>query len=349
MANLTSTRETFQKLIIPLVFVIIAAILISLIFFRYKSKTVHIPAQSPPPSPPVIKQDPKQKQPLTLDFSKLSKKEFPKTLPVYTLEKYQDLSSDNAQQVANSLSFTDPPSLVDKNTSDGIQYTWQKGETNLTLSRSSLRYKTPMVDKNTILLTENQLQDIAKEFIARIPTAQKDLEIDSQKTTYLKKGQALPTTTNSFENADLVSLYFQKSIEGFHLLPSDPSSPTAFLTIQKNGNIITLNLRLYKQFTKGNSYKLRSLDDAVLLLKQGKGKVAQTLLLDENGKAIENFRTQPQDIKNLTVTAVDITYFLPEENTTIQPIYVFIGEFTKENQKGRTVIYLPAIDNAIKP
>lgn len=344
MANLTSTKEIARKLLIPLAFVTVAIMLISLIFFRYKNKSLPTPSQSPPPSPALIKQDPKQKLPLTVDFSKLPKKEFPENLPVYTLEKYQDFSAEDAQTVANSLSFNAPPFFVDKNTSDGIQFTWQNGQTTLTLSRSSLRYKNAADDNNNPVLAENQLQDVAKYFIYRIPFVQKDLEIDPKKTTYLKKGQALPTTTNSFENANLVDLYFQKSIEGFSLLPNDPSSPTAFLTIQKNGNIITLNLRLYKQFTKGNSYKLKPLDDTVSLLKQGQGKIVQTLLLDENSKAIENFRSQPQDIKNLTITDVKIAYFLPEdENVIIQPVYVFEGEFTKDNQKGKAVIYLPAL------
>jgi len=284
-----------------------------------------------------------QKPPSFIDLTQVPKKQFPKTLPVYSLTKYSELSQDEAQQVAGALGFADPPFLIDKNTSEGVQYNWQIGDVSLTISPLSIRYKNLNSSNSTIPLNQDQLTQAARDFIARISISPKDLQSNLKKTSYLKKTPSQFTSAPSFDLADVVELHFETIIEGLPLIPNNPNSSTTIVRIAKNGDIASLNLRLYKDLTKDQVFDLKDFDQAKNEVSLGKGKIVQTYLLDENGQALELFSVLPTEIKNLQIKDVYLAYFLPDKDTQIQPVFVFEGTFKKGNQNGKAWLYLPAI------
>lgn len=344
MANLTTTSSLVKKLVFPLIILLVIIGLVILIFFRYRQKPQENQvANNKTPEAPVIKQDPKQRPPSFIDLTQIPKKQFPKTLPVYSLTKYAELPQDEAQQIAGALGFANPPFLIDKNTSEGIQYNWQIGDVSLTISPLSLRYKNSNSSNSSIPLNQDQLINIARDFIERISISPKDLQFNLKKTSYLKKIPSQFASAPSFELADLAELHFETLTEGLPLIPNNPDSSTVIVRIAKNGDIASINVRLYKELVKGQDFGLKDFDQAKNEILQGRGKVVQTYLLDENGQALELFSVLPTDIKNLQIKDVYLAYYLQDKDTSIQPIYVFEGTFKKGDQNGKAWLYLPAI------
>lgn len=305
-------------------------------------------SQNPLPSPQIL-QDSRQKQPQIIDFSKIGEVNFPKTLPVYQPEYFPNFSKQESQSVATTLGITVEPFLVEENTIEGTQFNWQQQNTNLTLSRYWLRY-TDTTASPQQQLNEQELESGARSFINKIPVSDKNLTANSKKVVYLKKTESLPIAVKSFADADLVDFFFDNKLENIPLLDNNPRSSIASIRLEKNGHVQSLNLHLAKGFTKGNQYKLKPLENAIQEVKNKKGKVVQSVVLDDAGQALELFRTQPVDVSDTTVTSVQLAYLLPYNNQDlIQPIYVFVAEFTKNNQNGRLYIYLPAIDITAKP
>ena len=202
---------------------------------------------------------------------------------------------------------------------------------------------------STIPLNQDQLTQAARDFIARISISPKDLQSNLKKTSYLKKTPSQFTSAPSFDLADVVELHFETIIEGLPLIPNNPNSSTTIVRIAKNGDIASLNLRLYKDLTKDQVFDLKDFDQAKNEVSLGKGKIVQTYLLDENGQALELFSVLPTEIKNLQIKDVYLAYFLPDKDTQIQPVFVFEGTFKKGNQNGKAWLYLPAIKWQILP
>lgn len=344
MADLTTTSSLVKKLVFPLIILLVIIGLVILIFFRYRQKPEENQAvNKKTPEAPVIKQDPKQRPPSFIDLTQIPKKQFPKTLPIYTLTKYSELSQDEAQQVAGALGFQEPPFFIDKNTTEGIQYNWEEKDASLALSPISLRYKNANSSLNSVSQSEEALTAIARDFMAKISITPANLQANPKKTVYLKKTPSLPVSTSSLAQADLVDIQFETKIEDLPVLSNSPNSSTTVIRLAKNGDVVSLSMRLYKEIARGQTFNLKDLKQAKEEITAGKGTIVQTLILDENNQALELFRVLPTEIKNLQIKDVYLAYYLQDKNPSVQPIYVFEGTFKKGNQNGKAWLYLPAI------
>lgn len=349
MADLTTTIHYIKRLAVILIFLSLVGILLVTIFYQYREK----PPQSPsakPISPPIINQDPSQKQPQFFDFAKAQIATIPENLPVFSAEKY-NLTDQLTQNLAASFGFTTPPSNVDENTVDGKQYNWIQNDLSSAVSQTRLRFEKSKSTQPQANLPQNQLQEVASDFIQKIPLIAKDQVLNWQKTKYLNLANGRLVSASSFEESQIIEFVYDKNINDLPLVGRSPNTGYSVLRIKKNGEIIYLSSLIFNRFIELDSYKLKSLQQAIAQVKSGQGKIVRTAVLDENGQALELFRTQPVEINSITFTNISLAYFLVDDpNETIQPIFVFKGKFQKEpNQDGEVVIYLPAIDNSANP
>lgn len=349
MADLTTTIHYIKRLAVILIFLSLVGILLVAIFYQYREKPPQLPSAKPI-SPPIINQNPSQKQPRFFDFAQTQTTTVPERLPVVTAEKY-NLTDQIAQNIAASFGVTTQPFLIDENTLDGKQYNWTQNGLSLALSQTRLRFEKTKSTQPQANLPQNQLQEIASNFVQKIPLTAKEQVLNQQKTKYQSLANGRLVSASSFGGSQIIEFVYDKNISNLPLVGHSPNTGYSVLRIKKNGEIIYLSSLIFNRFVELDSYKLKALQEATDEVRSGQGKMVRTAVLDENGQALELFRTQPVEIGSVTFTNISLAYFLTDDpNETIQPIFVFEGKFQEEpNQDGEVVIYLPAIDNLANP
>ena len=347
MPNLTTTIQLIKRASTVLVFLFLVSLLLVAIFFRYQKKA---PQEAPPVpiSSPIINQNPNQKQPALLNLSQLETATIPENLPAFIAQKYT-ITDIAAQTLAKGFGITNNPSFVEEETLDGKQYNWDEGNLSLTVSQTSLLFKNK-TKITGVKLSLKELKEKAAFFVQKVPLAD-NLAIDDQKTKYLTiTDKDRLKSASSFENAHLVEFSYQKNLSGLPLLTNQPDSPYTSIDIAKDGQVVYLSSRFFEKFTQLDSYPIKSASEAVDQIKNGQGKIVLTQILDENGQALELFRNQPININSALINKLSLAYFLPDNpQETIQPIFVAEGNFQRENEKGRVLIYLAAIKSLIQP
>lgn len=344
MATLTTTVQ-FLKRIAPFAgFLLIVIGLIAVIVFRATREPTQIKPSPKPVAPPKILQNPAQKRPGLIDFSQAQIPTVPKELPVFGTEKY-NLSESAVKTLASSFGITVDPFLVEENTLDGRQYNWKQDTLRLTASETDLRYEN-RVENHSLQgnLSQNELLEKTSSFIQKIPVLPSDLVFNSEETKFLSIKKNRLVSAEGFVNAQLVEFSFDKKLAEIPIVGKTSSSTYVKIRIAKNGTIIYISSRFFNQFPEKELHELKTSQQAIAEVKNGQGSVVETALLDENGQTLELFRVQPFDVKTAAITKISLAYFLPADlKEPVQPIFVFKGNFKKDNQKGRIVIYLPAL------
>ena len=309
----------------------------------YKADDILNVAPIPIP-PPLINQNPSQKQPAGFDFSTFQIPEIPKELPIFNAKPYS-MTDSTAKAFASNMGFTEEPFLVEENTTDGTQYDWQKGQETLILSQSRLIYQNNSLETDQDLSLDT-LKQITFSFIQKASVIGEVTQQDSSKTKFLSisGGERLKSRV-SLQDAQFAEFAFDKQLSGVTIVGEVPSTPYALTRIKKDGEVAYLASRFFENFTQGETYQIKSSKEVIEEIKSGKGKVVQTQILDENGQALELFRNQPENIELATITKLNLAYFLPDDPTQpIQPIFVFEGTFqSAKGENGKVIIYLPAI------
>ena len=342
MANLTATAQSIKKIAPVLIFGLIILILVGAIIYRLTNKPkAPLPA---PINPPEITQNPSQQQPNSYDFSQLKTAEIPKELPIYMTRLY-NVTDAVAKSLAEGFGLGGEP-RIQENTLDGRQYSWSFQDHQLTINQKSLIFSAKAPPKPDNLALE-QIQDAASFFIQKIPLFDTDLELKQDKIKYLVDRQYWLVNAGTFEAAEKIEFSFDKKLSGLSLLDAVPESTYATVRVRKDGEVVYLSTRLSGGFTQDKIYPIKSAQEAIEEIKNGKGKVVQTQLLDEYGQAVEPFRSQPQTIQLAEINKLELAYFLPDDLTEpVQPIFVAEGTFKIGSENGRVVIYLPAIKQA---
>jgi len=344
MTDLTTTAQSLKKIGTVLAVLLIIILLVGAIIFRVKKQEIRPSATPIPINPPQIRQDPSQKSPSTIDFSQIQSLNIPKELPAYATDKY-NLTDQSVKTLAHSFGITNPPTVIEEDTHDGKQYNWESGNSRLTASQTALRYesKTQTIETKGSF-SQDELLDKALSFTQKIPVIDKEVTYNSQKTRYLNISNGRLASASSFENAQIVEFSFDKKLSSLPILGQSPDSNFVKIRMEKNGSISYLSARFFSKFTEQNLHKVKTQKEATEEVRRGQGKIIQTLILDENGQALELFRAQSVDIKTAIITNVSLAYFLPSDlGEPIQPIFVFEGNFKKGNETGKVVIYLPAL------
>ena len=347
MTSLTATAQFFKKVAPLLTFLAITALLIFLITFRLTRETIK-PQPSPLPiTPPNIDQNPAQKRPSLIDFSKVQISPTPEELPVFETEKYT-LPESVIEKLASSFGITTRPFLIEENSLDGRQYNWQQESIKLSVSQTELRYENRSENQQAEgRLSQEELLSIASSFIQKIPVLPPEVVYNPQKTKYLIFSKNRLSSADNFPNAQVVEFSFDKKLATLPVIGTTPDSLYLKVRITKNGKITYLSSRFFNRFLERGSYQIKTSEQAIEEVESGQGQIVQAVLLDENQQALELFRNQPVDVKFATITKISLAYFLPsQEISMLQPIFVFEGNFQKDNQNGKIIIYLPAIKNS---
>lgn len=340
MSNLTSITQTTKKVGTIILVISTIALLLGLIYFRFKEKE-----QAPIPlDTPSIRQNPGQKAPGTLDLSsiKANELEFPKELPVFGLQSYQ-MTDEGAKAQAKNLGLDGDPTRIEEATLDGKQYSWDLQNQRLTLSQTTiLHHNNPPEKLDSFTL--DQLKNAASDFLQKAPLIGNNLVSNEIRTKYLISDRGGITSTGSFESAQLVEFSFDKKLSGLELVDNTPDSTFTTVRIRKDGAVVYLSSRFFETINQGKNYALMSATEAINQISKGQGKVVQTQILDQYGQALDLFRNQPVNVPSAKITNLSLAYFLPDKlEEPLQPIFVAEGAFQENNETGKIVIYLPAI------
>lgn len=349
--NLTRYSELYKK---SRPFLGVGIIILSLLVLIYLKYFVETEKQKTGPkiTPPSISQNPNQDLPKEFKFPDATSITIPQQLPVYQTS-LTDLNDQEYRQIAAIFGITDAPTLTNKNTHDGTQLIWQQSGSILTISQTNLMYSsyTKSIPKPALTLTE--LKNVAESLIAKISILDKSLQLDLSRIIFIKTRinagtyEDELTSADSFEDAEYIEFNFLKNLSDSPVYYGPPDASFLQIRLAKDGRLVQLTSRIFKDFTPAENYNLKSPQEAIAEVKNGQGKIVQTLFPDKYGQAFEIFRTQPAAIENLDVQHISIAYYLPSNPTEyIQPVFVFEGIFNyKPDQIGRAIIYLPAIKN----
>src|SRR3990167_1292144 len=343
MADLTHTSQTIKKIGPLLLIFSIIAVLIGIIVYRLtRGPEIKPPA---PISPPIINQNPNQKQPRNFDFSDAQTEHIPETLPIYSIAPYS-ITETTATTLASNLGFQGNPSSVKENTLDGSEFNWNLDGSRLTISQTNIEYRNSNdQSQNQATATElslDQLQEQINTFIRKIGLLGEDLKF--QKTEFPIISEGLRTTANSFEEAQIVEFSYTKSLPSLPLVDNSPATGFTTVRITKKGKIIYLSSRFFDKFSEASTYKLKTAEEAEKEVQNGGGKIIQALLLNESRQPVISYE-HAMNIEKAYIKRISLAYFLPSDiKDTVQPVFVFEGIFkTNKNENGRIVIYLPAI------
>src|SRR3989304_2346057 len=345
MTNLTQTSQLLKKIGPFLLIIGIIGLLLVGIFYRYQKPAVQPTGTQIPIPSPQIKQNPAQKQPGAFDHSQVEEPQIPQNLPVYSLKKY-DLTEQMAKSAALIFVITNDPFLIEPNTHDGKQYNWQQEDLDLTLSETTIRFEKKAANLNTQdILLEEALQRISSEFVQKNPLLDKDLVANLQKTQYLRLENERFIGAGTFASSQIVQFFYDKKLSDYPLIGNSPDILPTIIKIQKNGEIISLSARFFKEYEMSGTAQLKSSSEAIGEIKTGKGKVVQTLILDQYGQAVELFRVAPVDVRSARINKISLVYFLPPDTgDLIQPIFNVEGKFDyNDGESGKITIYLPAV------
>lgn len=348
MFSLSQARNHSGTVLKILGGVIVVAALIALIITRFASQKAPqiTPAAIPPPQ---IAQNPSQKQPQTIDFSDTQIGQMPEELLVYSpvLPTFTD---SEFKSIGASFGVLSEPSSVETDTLDGTVYRWSTPNTSLTINNLALMYRNLIPENPQVALPQNQLQQIAQDFIQKIPVLDKSINLDPKETTFLNTKTEDFVSEPSFESAQLLELNYFKKLSNFPLYFGSTHSPYLKIRIRKNGTVDYLNSKLFADFRPEEAYKLKTPQTAIFEIKNGKGKIIETLLPDENNKVLELYREKPLDIETLRIKSLNVAYYQePNTEKPIQPIFVAIGEFeTANGEKAQSTIFLPAIAGGVQ-
>lgn len=340
MISLTELTQKYKLLLIIIFLIVLIAALIYLAI----SKNTAPSGVNQKVTPPQITQNPSQKRPGVVDITQIqAPSSIPKELPIFNIQKsiITDAISKNA---ALTFGINAAPFLVEQNTTDGTQYNWDQNGLVLTLSQSSLRYENKKKSAGQELSLLG-LQGVAGHFIQSLPLVDKGFALNNQKTKYLKRNPKGPLVgVGSFELAEVIELSFDKTINEIPVVSRTSEKSYLTLMINKVGIVEFLTYRHFAGLSQQGLYKLKSINDSLVEVRNGQGIIVRAAMPDEFGYALEPEKLYPVDINTLKIISVKLGYFLPENfDEILQPVFVFEGEFEKGGKRGRVIIYLPAI------
>ena len=348
MPNLTQSAKiakNIAKITIPAA---IIAILVIVIYLQYSTPHNAPINQLPAPKPPIIYQEPGQKQPQLIDVSQIQLPQIPNELPAYQVKTYPLADKDYAD-IASTLGVNTPPSLTEEQTIYGKQVNWKQDNSTLTINQYNLRYENQIPNQTGTNLSEDQIKQKGDDFMKKLSAVGDNLII--RKVNYLKNPNQSSKSNDSyfqsaasFDESQTLEIVYDKKLSNYPLYAGNSNNSYAILRITKDGTIIYFASKIFQSFTPSNSYKLKSTKDAINQIQNHQGKVVQTQIPDQNGQILELFRTQPQSINVTNIKSLTIAYLLPTDITQpIQPVFVAGGEFKNSNNDvGEVTIYLPA-------
>jgi hypothetical protein len=365
--SLTTTSRNFKrgmKLLVLVAFIYYLMILF--VFPKAKQIADSLNENKDPPVPTYGQMDPLKftKKPLNDPQPKytLNTKngklptDFPKKLPVYKFlsPKYSYLAGTQAQEDAKFLGFTSRDLVTDLK---GHIYRWRSLESGgileintdtrkLTLETNiygkSMEFKSGSID------TE-QGKNIANNVFTAIGRLDDPLYKSGQRVVHLAtfSGNNLLETTLG-KVAQLARVDFYRTIGRYPILGPDPEiglmyivlrnptkgeSPFNYVNVSVDYHTIDANVKA--------TYPIVTIENAWQQVALGNGIVVK--VRPKNGNYFAPY-TKTR-VENALIDKVSLAYYeTPEDQTYLQPIYVFEGKYTTKGTEGGDItIYYPAV------
>lgn len=337
MNSLGETSIFFKKYLLPLALFILVSFLVWLIYLRYQN-----PKTTPQPTitPPSIKQLTSQKAPNSYKIDAKFPK-IPKDLPIYSVQ-VASLDDQFSSNIAKAFGITSAYNSKDP-TYSGIQYFFKQDNLELVVNPLEIRFKDRREPKYGTT-TEAELGKLATIYINKLAISQQELSLDPTKTNYLKiAGDEYQGTSK--ENAQVYIFFFNASIDNFPILGNSQEASLAKVTMTNSSLVTAAKVKYPYSLSQKEPYKLKTGGEAIKELEANQGKIVSATTFDEFGKAGELYNFLPTNISQVIIKNIYIAYFLPDKtDSTLQPIYVFEGEFkSTKNESGAIRILVPAI------
>lgn len=285
-------------------------------------------------------------QPASYDLSRLKPINVPKELGVYKLE-ISPLSVQQVFEVAQGLKFQNQPSQIIENTSQGTLYLWLEGESrSLSISAISGHYDVALPKNGTAAAIDlEQAKEAAINFLAQIKINPDSVSINEKQSKFFKVQDARLIPVGSNTQADVVQFAYQTAIENIPLVGNDLELGQVTVQVDENNQVVYFQFQNLPKPSLVNHQKTKGLSAALKELGSRKAVVVEAVSKTESG--VEDIKIQPNFIiQSAIINEVFLAYYYPSPvPETLQPIYVFTGEFkSRDGLVGNLTLYLPALE-----
>ncbi len=321
-------------------FILLAAMATTLIFFYFKNKE-NIPGEKLLPIPPQ-KIDSYQTQ-AVINYSSLENK-------LDNLQTEADVfqvspliySDQEIIEIARKLSFNDPPIVFQDQENNSHIYNWDNEEKsleiNLAFNQIIYHLKNPNLQQTNLEnLSFNESENLAYEFLSSINLLPpEEINLKREGISYIKSLENGFKQVTSVEEADLIKIDF-----GYYLNQTEIDGP--FITLFLNGNKQITDFNYQTSFKK-----IELLDKYPLKTKEE---------IKRNLKTIEsiNYLSLPnsygpteadsENITNIYLDNIKIVYYKNiYTQSYLQPFFFINGQaILKDGTQAEVGLYLPAI------
>ncbi|MEK7581468.1 MAG: hypothetical protein AAB512_04235 [Patescibacteria group bacterium] len=337
MATLGETSAYIKKYILPLVFFLLIPPLLYLIFLKVQG--LKTPTSPSIPRPAIEQNTDKSASSFKVEaaFPKI-----PDKLPTYNL-KPTELSDEQASTTAKSFGL-DPKPTLKENTYSGIQYSFNTPTHDLEINKKEIRYTNKTLQNSTGQKPTEELIGAASGFLNNLGFLPFELTINSSQTNYQKiQGDAYVSAPK--DSAQFIEFSFDLNIGAYKVLTNSRQPSFAKIKVSQDGNVIEANITYPFSFDESESYKLKNKQTALSELNAKKAVITSAFILDKFGQANDLYNLNVQEIGTVTIKNIYLAYFYTNKpDGTIQPIYVFEGNFTtSKGAPGSVIMYLPAV------
>lgn len=255
------------------------------------------------------------------------------------------MNTDNLSQIASELGFNQTPT-IDQDKKAGQIYFWSgdRGTLMIEPEIGRLRYKLYISPKSAFIKKTAPDSDTAiaaaKEFILSKSFTPKDIMEKKELTTYLKNTGFVSVPVSNPTEANLVKVSFVSQLNNLDLVTSGDITSTVEILVANGGQIISMEGQFTTTPESGTSYPIKDL---------------QTAITDLNAKGIAVYQertaqtaeAQGIPLKSVTLTSSRLGYYLaPEKQNYIEPIYIFEGTYTDDNNNVlKAVVYESAVED----
>jgi len=265
----------------------------------------------------------------SIEIGLKSREETQKLLAVYKLEK-RTLSISEAKNLAKKFGFENEPQGKDV-------LLWKVGKQTLSikLSPPKLEFTDFNVGGAGQISNKDGLVDKAEVFLQEKGLIKDDLLVDRANTrAYTAKGNELFLAPNQAEEA-ILEVGFNRMVDSFPVLFSDPTMPAATVLLNENGEIFKLIYLDFGTTTDSGQYPI------VQRKEIGTEKIASlgTLVYPKIGDTIFD----PSLIRKFVIEDASLCYLDDQVSAYFTPIYVLRGSAQAGKETTPVVIYLPAV------
>lgn len=262
-----------------------------------------------------------------------------KNAKVIKITRKTPISSFDMSNIANTLGFSGEPFVV-QDALEGPVYSWDNKGLALTITpnKHAIRLHqdlilSPITRTGQLPLieeAENKLLSLIQQIGLALP------EGSVTGSRYSKFKGYTPVSAEA-KNADITETSITLSHNNIPIVDQNPQMSLAKAWLDKSGKIIKFEWKNpIETIADGNEYRLKNLSEIEKTL-LSEGKIA---LIDDGDLTAP----RSESLTSINILNYTLAYFLsPDLEKLVQPIFVFEGNYKKDNQKGRVVIYLPAL------